>query len=99
MNRYAKIIEHFGIDAQQRKFEEEVFELQKAITEYEIVKDNKVLYSDSYLNKCYEHIVEEFADVLCLLKQFRNHYKIDKNLVASYLDFKLDRTINFIDNE
>ena len=35
-----KIIEHFGVNNQQRKLQEEVFELQEIILDYEFSKNN-----------------------------------------------------------
>ena len=39
-----KIIEHFGINNQQRKLQEEVFELQEAITTHELKKQLSMKY-------------------------------------------------------
>jgi NTP pyrophosphatase (non-canonical NTP hydrolase) len=61
-NDYLKIINHFGVNNQQRKLQEEVFELQEAITKFEAgIGDKKA-------------IEEEFADVMLILRQFKAHY-------------------------
>lgn len=59
---YLKIINHFGVNNQQRKLQEEVFELQEAITKYENGSGSK------------EAIEEEIVDVLLILKQFKRFY-------------------------
>lgn len=81
-----KIINHYGIDNQQRKLEEEVFEFQKAILQYEYeqvsVKDN---------------IEEEVGDVLNVLYQFILYYKLDMNKITESRISKIDRTIGDIE--
>lgn len=63
-NDYLKIINHFGVNNQQRKLQEEVFELQEAITKYEAgIGDKKA-------------IEEEFVDVISILRQFKEHYQL-----------------------
>lgn len=94
-----EIIKHYGVNPQQKKLAEELFELQEAITEYEMVKDNKVLYSDSYLNKCYHHIAEEIADVTLLIEQFRKYYDIRIGEIENITAGKIDRTFKRIDKE
>ena len=58
-----KIIEHFGINNQQRKLQEEMFELQEAILKYE---NAKVIFGKNSTLEV-EHIIEEIADCLILL--------------------------------
>lgn len=64
-----KIINYYGVNNQQRKLAEEVFELQEAITQYEESRR----YRDT------SHIAEEIADVLNLVEQFMYYYNIDFN--------------------
>lgn len=61
---YLKIIKHFGVNNQQRKLQEEVFELQEAITKYENGFGSK------------KAIEEEVVDVLLILKQFKWFYQL-----------------------
>lgn len=68
-----KIISHYGVNNQQRKLEEEVFELQEAITIFE--NDHETLNVEDEIN----HIAEEIADVLNLVEQFMYFYNIDFN--------------------
>lgn len=68
---------------QQRKLEEEVYELQEAI----IKGDDK------------EHIAEELADVCVLLMQITNYFKIDVPSIDKIMEMKIDRQIERIENE
>lgn len=68
---------------QQRKLEEEVYELQEAI----IKGDDK------------EHIAEELADVCVLLMQITNYFKINVPSIDKIMEMKIDRQIERIENE
>lgn len=78
-----KIIKHYGLNHQQRKLEEEVYELQEAI----IKGDDK------------EHIAEELADACVLLMQITNYLKIDVPSIDKIMEMKIDRQIERIKNE
>lgn len=82
-----KIIEHYGINAQQRKLQEEVFELQEAITLYE--------YDRGYVGS----IIEELADVFVLLNQIGTYYKIEEEEIIKVFNEKVDRTLKRIEQE
>lgn len=87
-----KIIKHYGVNAQQRQFAEEVFELQEAITAYE--NDYEGLYTYGT-----EHIAEEIADVLVLLFQFNEYYGLDIDDISKMMDNKIKRQLERIKNE
>ena len=87
-----KIIKHYGINAQQRQLAEEVFELQEAITAYE--NDYEGLYTYGT-----EHIVEEIADVVIILKQFRIYYNISDKTINTIMRKKIQRQLERIKNE
>lgn len=87
-----KIIKHYGVNAQQRQFAEEVFELQEAITAYE--NDYEGLYTYGT-----EHIAEEIADVLVLLFQFNEYYGLDIDDISKIMDNKIKRQLERIKNE
>lgn len=80
-----KIINKFGIENQLKKFNEENYELQEAIIQYE--------------KGCgtYKHVVEEIVDNLVLLKQFILFYGIPKEMIEEGMKFKIDRTIERIE--
>jgi len=81
------IINHYGINNQQRKLAEEVFELQEAITMYE-----NITYFDI------ENIIEELADCFVLLKQIMAFYEIDEETLYINEKYKINRQLERIAN-
>ena len=94
-----KIIKHYGINAQQRKLAEEVFELQEAITTHEL--KNSVSYEIplTEIVETKEHIAEEIADVMVLLNQFKAYYNIPNETVLVFMRGKVNRQLERIRNE
>lgn len=97
-----KIIEYYGVLTQLKYFQSEVFELNEAIINYEDEKslkdllDIKVIDSDISKKK---HITEEIADVLVMLYQFIEYYKIQDSDIYMIIEQKIDRQIERIENE
>lgn len=100
-----KIIDHYGINHQQRKLAEEVFELQEAITKHEFTKgDNKTLEElgetkkwDTYFFK--NNVVEELADVMVLLRQFQAYYNIETEQLGTIMYDKIQRTLKRMEKD
>lgn len=93
-----KIINHYGVNHQQRKFQEEVFELQEAILTKEIdyqSSDTTVSMDKANL----EHITEEIADVMVMLEQFRLYYDIPTEEIRKVMEYKVKRQIDRINQE
>lgn len=89
-----KIINYYGVNNQQRKLAEEVFELQEAITIFD--NDYETLNIENEIN----HIAEEIADVLNLIEQFMYYYDIDFNeQVLEIKHLKVIRQLERIKNE
>lgn len=84
MDRYRKIFEHFGSDAQKRKLAEEFYELMEAIT----ILDNTP-NPDIHLH---DDVISEIADVVILITQFMAFYDIDCEIVNKVIRYKLSRT-------
>lgn len=80
-NKLYKIIKKHGISNQLKKLSEEVFELQEAIIQYEEPRR----YRDTF------HIAEEFADVMVVLNQIKEVYKLDENEIKDIMKLKIDR--------
>ena len=91
-----KIINHYGIKPQLKYFQSEVFELNEAIIqrEYPAFRKNEDL---ELLEK--KHIVEEIADVMVMLEQFRIYYGINTGEVGEIMNYKIKRQIERIENE
>lgn len=84
-----KIISHYGVNAQQRQFAEEVFELQEAISQYEVLRRYHGI----------EHIAEEIADVMIMLNQFKAYYDIPSETILVFMRGKVNRQLERIKNE
>ena len=82
-----KIIGHYGLRTQLKYFQSEVFELNEAII------------SESFGEDHIEHIAEEIADVLVMLKQFQLFFDIKDNDVKNIMNEKIKRQIVMIENE
>lgn len=105
-----KIINHYGIDKQLKYFQSEVFELNEAIirrrntgvmesvvlgitdTLASILNTKNVDYSK-------EHIKEEIADVMVMLKQFQLYYDISTDDIKKIMKEKVDRQLERIAKE
>lgn len=83
-----EIINHFGVENQQRKLQEEIFELNEAITQYETLKDYIGHYQDMK-----DHILEELADCEILLSQLKINYGYDFNEFNNLKRKKVNRTL------
>lgn len=96
-----KIIEHYGVFNQARKFNEESYELIEAIFQYDAQKEacENIGCSRLHVDKCREHIEEEIADVMVMLNQFIEYYNIDRTDIELIMDKKIKRQIGRIENE
>lgn len=93
-----KIIEHFGVNNQQRKLAEEVFELQEAISIYEKIEywDGEGYFIDFSSDK--DTIIEEIADICVILRQFMEHYDITQDEISDRMADKINRTLERIES-
>ena len=94
-----KIISHYGVNAQQRKLAEEVFELQEAITTHELKNSVSYEIPITEIVGTKEHIAEEIADVAVMLKQFQYHYEIENEFILALIRGEVDRQLERIKNE
>lgn len=92
-----KIINHYGVNAQQRKLAEEVFELQEAILTRELHWHYDTEIQD--IRPLDNHIAEEIADVAVMLKQFQYHYEIENEFIIALMRGKVNRQLERIKNE
>ena len=92
-----KIISHYGVNAQQRQLAEEVFELQEAIIKAECNRCIGVVRKPC--DECINHIAEEIADVMIMLKQFRVYYNISDKTINTIMRKKIQRQLERIKNE
>lgn len=93
-----KIINHYGIKPQLKYFQSEVFELNEAIIQYEIVYRD-MCYSGEAINSQRQHIAEEIADVRVMLKQFQYYYDIEEEDIEEIMKKKIDRQLKRMEKE
>lgn len=97
-NDLLKIINHYEVDNQLKKLNEEIFELIEAIRDYE---ENyiKVDCDKDYVQQFKEHIEEEFADVMVLLSQIKYYYELDSERIKKIMEEKIARQLERMKNE
>lgn len=109
-----KIINHYGVDKQLKYFQSEIFELNEAIikerksngaveTALDSVlgafgKAGLINYKTHY-DYDKEHITEEIADVMVMLKQFQLYYNISSLDIRKVMDSKIKRQLERIEAE
>ena len=96
-----KIINRYGVMPQLKYFQSEIFELTEAIFQYEAQKEacENIGCSRIHIDKCREHIAEEIADVMVMLKQFQMYYKISRDEIRDVMKYKIERQLERIKNE
>lgn len=98
-DKLLKIINHYGIDKQLKYIHSEYFELDESIIQKEypaIVKGHKNDELDRLENN---HIIEELADVMVMLKQFQYYYGITDEQIEDIMNYKTDRQLERIEKE
>ena len=95
---FLKIIEHFGVNNQQRKLQEEIFELQEAITIHELKKTVEYEIPLFEIVGTREDIIEEMADVFILLGQFKSYFDVSDEELEKTILKKINRTLDRIDS-
>lgn len=89
IEKFLKIINHYGIDKQLKYIHTEYFELDEAI-----MTSSSFPYDDEI-----DHIAEEIADVMVMLKQFQYFYNIDDDEVNKIMENKIERQLERIEKE
>lgn len=84
-----KIIGHYGINNQLKKFNEKTYELIEAILTFG--KENAY--------KSLNHIIEEMGDVCVILIQLQVYYGISESEIEDIMKFKIDRQLQRIESE
>lgn len=92
-SKILKIIEFYGVNHQQRKLMEEIFELQEAIT---LKESEQFEFYNKYHRK---NIIEEMADCMVLLSQFQEYYEITNEEIEEIAKYKIERQLDRISRE
>ena len=90
-----KIIEHYGEEKQLKYIHTEYFELDEAILNYW----NDETYYEEVERNDKEHIAEEIADVMVMLKQFQYNYEITDEQIEGIMNYKINRQLERIKKE
>ena len=90
------IINHYGIMAQLKYLQTEIFELNQAIIEYQYDENKYYEIVEKMLKK---HIEEEFADVMVMLEQIKAYYELDNDRIVDIMYQKIDRQLERIAND
>lgn len=88
-----KIINNYGLLEQLKYIHSEYFELDEAIIDYKYVEVYKGSPAEKYHK---EHIAEEMADVMVMLKQFQYYYDIKDEEINKIMEYKINRQIDRI---
>lgn len=92
-NKLLKIIQHYSIKNQIKKFNEENFELIEAIHKLE----NNYILTTLARSTLTNNIKEEIADNLVLLSQFILYYNINLDDIEEIFKQKVNRQIRRIE--
>lgn len=90
-----KIIEHYGEEKQLKYIHTEYFELDEAILNYW----NDETYYEEVERNDKEHIAEEIADVMVMLKQFQYNHEITDEQIEGIMNYKINRQLERIKKE
>lgn len=93
-DKLLKIINTYGVLPQLKYFQSEVFEFNEAIIDYQYVEVYKGTPAEKGQKK---HIVEEFADIMVMLEQFKAYYDLDNKEIMDIMEYKINRQIDRIE--
>jgi len=98
-NNLLQIIRHYEINNQQRKFVEECYELIEAIIKAEQFEPKSFIQLNANVKDYINHIAEEIADVMVMLKQFQYYYDIEDSEIEKIMKEKIQRQLIRISEE
>ena len=94
-----KIIEHYGVIHQLKKFNEESYELIEAARDFEeqfAISEYDIKKVDKYFIDC---IAEELADCMVLLEQIKVYYNLDNEKIIDEMKHKINRQLKRMEGE
>ena len=92
-----KIINHYGLSKQLKYIHSEYFELDEAIIDEN--NDECVSVYEEVSEYHQNHIAEEIADIMVMLKQFQYLYEITDKRVENIMKEKIKRQLERIEME
>lgn len=95
-----KIINNYGVIPQLKYLQSEVFEFNEAIIRNdELEKCYYDNYGSNYLKEARKHIIEEFADLMVMLEQFKAYYNLSNEDIMETMKYKIERQLKRIEEE
>ena len=92
-----KIINNYGVMPQLKHFQSEVFELNEAIINAE---NNRLIgIGNNPSETAIKHIAEEIADVMVMLYEFKEYYKISNEEIIDIMQYKINRQLQRMEEE
>ena len=86
------IINHFGLRAQMKKFNEETYEFVEAVSNYDNYVTHKSEEDVSDLGDMYrECVIKEMGDLLILATEFIAYFDISKEELDVKMDAQLEK--------
>lgn len=95
-DKLLKIINNYGVTNQLKKLNEECYEFIEAVGEY---RDVEVYIKTPAYEFHRKHMIEEFADVMVMLEQFKAYYELDNQEIMDIMEYKINRQIDRIKGE
>lgn len=93
-DKLLKIINNYGVTNQLKKLNEECYEFIEAVSEY---RDVEVYIKTPAYEFHRKHMIEEFADVMVMLEQFKAYYELDNQEIMDIMEYKINRQIDRIE--
>ena len=87
-----KIINNYGLSKQLKYIHSEYFELDEAIIDCE---NDEGAFEEYH----HEHITEEIADVMVMLKQFQYYYDIEDSEIEKIMKEKIQRQLGRMESD
>lgn len=95
-----KIINNYGVNHQLKHLYTEMYEFTEAVFEYEYAGwDFNDEECEHIVKKYYDHIQEEFADLMVMLEQFKAYYNLSNEDIMKTMEYKIERQLKRIEEE
>lgn len=90
------IINHYGVMPQLKYLQTEIFEFNQAVIEHQYDENKSYEIIEAHLK---EHIKEELADIMVILFQFKEYFKLNNDEITEIMNYKINRQLERIEND
>jgi NTP pyrophosphatase (non-canonical NTP hydrolase) len=98
-DKLLQIINHYGINNQLKYIHSEYYELDEAIIKAEQFEPKSFIQLNVNVKNYINHIAEEIADVMVMLRQFQYYYGISDEDIEDVMKYKIDRQIKRMEDD